>query len=467
MSVLRQLEECVSSYITLSELLLSPSNREELTEPYFHILHAILSLNWLIDTPDLFIGCICHAPRLCDGTTDLAIATQQLNDDTYLISWIYPRNMYEMRSAGMRMDVTVLSRYTEVEHAERVKVLGSSSPGCGVLVRMSTGIYVPGEIGKRMTRGLSRTDETILDVRLESGGVVEVPEDLLWVVPFTKSSPIHNGNLKWDEHGSDEGSDSDESTDAIDVDSLAVEGLRQLQAHGVGLGDWERHTKGIGSRLMSKMGYVRGCGLGKESQGRLQPIEALTVLPQGVSLDFIHETAEERKARSQTLDADGNAVPSKKKNRKRGNEDSTAEHSSQATDVFDFMNNRVGAGAFADRDITTAGQGNPPLFSVRTNEGGGNGRSGPSHSRSKDGGGALGLLSLGEGEKKLKERLVRLKEGLRRNEGTNEGLSNQLREKISSTERELLAIKSSRDNIQTKMNRKKLLLSKNNMKKLF
>lgn len=49
------------------------------------------------------------------------------------------------------------------------------------------------------------------------------------------------------------------------------------------LGNWERHTRGIGSKLMMQMGYVTGTGLGKRGDGRIQPVEA-TVLPAGKSL---------------------------------------------------------------------------------------------------------------------------------------------------------------------------------------
>ncbi|KAL6012065.1 hypothetical protein ACLOJK_002540 [Asimina triloba] len=41
------------------------------------------------------------------------------------------------------------------------------------------------------------------------------------------------------------------------------------------LGAYEMHTKGFGSKMLAKMGFVEGSGLGKDGQGMVEPIEAV------------------------------------------------------------------------------------------------------------------------------------------------------------------------------------------------
>ncbi|KAK3858061.1 hypothetical protein Pcinc_014682 [Petrolisthes cinctipes] len=43
---------------------------------------------------------------------------------------------------------------------------------------------------------------------------------------------------------------------------------------GSGVGDWEKYTSGIGSKLLKKMGFEEGKGLGKNLQGIATPVEA-------------------------------------------------------------------------------------------------------------------------------------------------------------------------------------------------
>ncbi len=40
------------------------------------------------------------------------------------------------------------------------------------------------------------------------------------------------------------------------------------------IGNWEKHTKGFGAKMLQKMGWEKGQGIGKAGQGRALPVEA-------------------------------------------------------------------------------------------------------------------------------------------------------------------------------------------------
>ncbi|CAG7828205.1 unnamed protein product, partial [Allacma fusca] len=98
----------------------------------------------------------------------------------------------------------------------------------------------------------------------------------------------HDGNAS----SSSSECSSSSDTDSENSDEGTVSNLMMFQMKATGpLGEWEKYTKGIGSKLMAKMGYVVGTGLGRRGDGRIEPVDAV-VLPPGRSLDACMELKE-------------------------------------------------------------------------------------------------------------------------------------------------------------------------------
>ncbi|KAJ6923739.1 hypothetical protein NC652_017150 [Populus alba x Populus x berolinensis] len=67
-------------------------------------------------------------------------------------------------------------------------------------------------------------------------------------------------------------------------------------------GAFEVHTKGFGSKMMEKMGFIQGGGLGKDGQGMAQPIEAIQRPKSlGLGVDFSNISGDSVKNKPQSI----------------------------------------------------------------------------------------------------------------------------------------------------------------------
>lgn len=151
----------------------------------------------------------------------------------------------------------------------------------------------------------------------------------------------------------DDGIDDDDDYETMHRAQMIEQSLLNPAADQA-LGEWERHTKGFGSKMMQKFGYIIGTGLGSDGRGIVVPISA-QILPAGRSLDHCMALRE-------AANGDRNlfSVEKRLKQQQRRQQAASArayERQTQQVDLFSFMNSRIGGGGGKDAEkgsMTTA-----------------------------------------------------------------------------------------------------------------
>lgn len=163
-----QLSSCVDSYKQIIEYFATNTKKYNFNnddeesrtvtsflEGRLSIASALASLNFLltellgaIDQSNnvLVVGRMCLAARHLDGVMDLCLIVDVIRDgddpgvvSEVVIQWLYPRNVYELRSSGMSISVAGgglggLRLYTQAMHQERQLQLQALQPGDRVMV---------------------------------------------------------------------------------------------------------------------------------------------------------------------------------------------------------------------------------------------------------------------------------------------------------------------------------------------
>lgn len=193
------------------------------------------------------------------------------------------------------------------------------------------------------TKCLARDDD---DIWYEAV-IVEILEDSHFQIQFEANNQLKTVSIK--DIFPIECQTDDTSSPAIDDDdpnsqeytgtslpSLLTE-MPDLKTTDA-LGRWEMHTKGIGSKLMAKMGYVVGQGLGRNNEGRAEPVP-INLLPKGITLDKIMEL----KSMANNDDLFNAMKKQKRKNKQQNHKKSEAtnNHKTSSPSVFNFINSKL------------------------------------------------------------------------------------------------------------------------------
>lgn len=283
--------------------------------------------------------------------------------------------------------------------------------GSACLARHEDGIWYPAKIQEIDSGFFTVKFDSLLmkDAVVEADGVIP---------PLREDDPLSSDS------DSDDTGDGDAVGYAKVLDSAAESAV---VANSANFGGWEAHTRGIGSKLMLKMGYQYGKGLGKMQEGRVEPVMAV-VLPKGKSLD---ECAELTQRRTQGRAAKDGTQAARPKRRRKPKVSTGGRRT-----VFDFLNHKLGDNRSDPADgVAAAPSGATGVEAYRA---------GKSAKRSLN----VRLFQAAERVAQTEREIQKLSESLSRQTGRESSRVKQLEEKLSAARRLLAQQKAHELSIQ-------------------
>jgi len=201
--------------------------------------------------------------------------------------------------------------------------------------------------------------------------------------------------------------------------------------------------QGIGSKLMAKMGYVFGSGLGKNGEGRVEPVDAV-ILPPGRSLDTVMKLKEKAGGTNSNLFSAERHM--KRLQRRKKEQDAKSDSKSRLSQsMFNFLNDQLNLRKDYSTTTTTRHHSSPgplvPNSSITHKE--------STVSLSKQ------LLTVGERMRQTSREIVKCREGVKRHQGRDQATADKITQKLTNLESHLAELKKSETRLSNEQQHRK------------
>lgn len=340
------------------------------------------------------------------------------------------------RSHGQAVLVSELRPYQEPDHSQICE-------GCRCLARSTDEVWYPATV-------VDVCDDHQVNVKFDAGNR-EMTVLVEHVMPFTEEDRDSSDDSE------DENDGFDSSLDASDLKHQKLEKKNDDEDSDDGLpvylwkpsktteklGAWEAHTKGVGSKLMAKMGYVHGQGLGRSGEGRAEPVPIM-LLPQGKSLDKIMEL-KEMAGNADLFNAMKKMEKRQKAMEKKEAEKEKRREKKTSWGVFGFLNKKLHEHTGNSKDSRHSSHAHSTKH--------GKGKTAPTAAKElekwSDKDVNIQIFKTSEEILSVERRLKQLRHQLARNESRDRKMADQVRQKIDEHENYLRQLKTSSTTLES------------------